>query len=604
VFGLSGRVRLRLGSCLLRANALRLDLTRRVLTGQQVELCAADAEAGPRFWAHRLQLSRSREMRAELVRGVLCACETSAPAPTLNFTARRAEVESGGRRLHLYWPVLKLGRVPVAALPYIALPLAPGVSGLLPPEVGYSGRDGLRLAQGVYLAPFHRLDLLFAGGWIQERGAQGRARIRFYRRWMELEIQARGIRDGTWNRGQVRGRAAARGTHWALGVTPDLVSDSELPSVLGGTAERVFTPHLRSRAWIRGAWRSLYFVGLGDLHQEILPTRVSRRGLSTATGISLGVAPTRLAGPLSLMLEGGIDHFAVGGETWIRLDPALAAGVAVGPIRLSTQGRYRIRGVSEQTGARVIQAGLLSLKASLPLARDFGGWIHLLEPTAGVEWSVLDVDLEMPDGVILGPGGLETEVGLRTELWTRQGLHRRVLGLWVGALSPALGRDSAMLVGGNADLAAGRILRGRVAALWAPREGRLATLRGRLCAGALGLRACGGYTRLRVQRAGELSSELFGSWLLDAGTLLPLVLAPDQLNGSVELTLGAVRAAGGVAWDPVRGQHSFSTFGVNARLGCGCYSVGVVGNARRGQRWPDVALTLELARAAELRCWP
>jgi hypothetical protein len=616
-------MRLGSGSCLLRANALRLDLTRRTLTGQQVELCAdADpGEPGPTLWAHRLRLFGVGvdRLHAELVRGALCACDRS--APLLWFTARRARVDRSGRRLHLGWPVLRVGPVPVAALPYLALPLAPGVSGLLPPEVGYSGRDGLRLAQGAYLAG-DGMDLLLSGGWIQGRGAQGRTRLRFYRRWLEVEIQGRGIRDGTWNRGQVRGRvvahgvlgrsaparggASARGAHWAASVTPDLTSDPELPSVLEGRVERVFAPFLRSRAWIHGAWRSLYATGLGDLHQAIQSALVSGRGLGGATGLALGVAPTRLAGPLSLMLEGGIDHLAAGaggGETLVRLDPELVAGGAVGPVRLSARGRYRIRGAQDD-GARVIHAGLLSLQAALPLARDFGGWIHVLGPAAGVEWSMLDVDLEMPDGVTLKPAGVETEVGLRTELWIRDGLPRRVIDLWTGALLPAPGSGSPALVGSRADLAAGRLLRGELHALWAPGEGRLATLRGRLCAGPPGLRICGGYTRLRVQRAGELSGELFGAWLLEAGTLLPLLLAPDQVNGSVELRLGGVRAAGAVAWDPVRRQHSHSSLGVSTALGCGCYRVGVAGAARRGQRWPDVSLTLELVGAGALRCWP
>ena len=121
-------------------------------------------------------------------------------------------------------------------------------------------------------------------------------------------------------------------------------------------------------------------------------------------------------------------------------------------------------------------------------------------------------------------------------------------------------------------------------------------------------RLCAGYSRLRLQRIGELTGSWTGastgSWTSGGGMLLPLSLASDQVHGSAALAASSFRISGTTAWDPVRGEHAYSSLAVRVSLGCGCYHLGLLAAARRGQRLPDLSLSLDLARGKDLRCFP
>jgi len=596
---LEGSVRGALGCCRLRANALHVDLSKGTLEGEQVNLCAGHAA----LWAHKLRLGPGRALEARLLRGTPCAC-AGCPGPDqgpVRFNATRAWIAPGGRRLHLSWPVLRLGRVPVAALPYLALPLGPGVSGLLPPELGYSGRDGLRLALPLYLAGA-QWDLLVAPGWIQERGAAGRARVRVYHENAEIELRGAGLRDDGQNRGQIRGRLVARAggpdARLAVALAPDLVSDPDLTRELDRDVDRVLAPYLRSRAWGWASAGALYLTPRGDLYQHLASPSPYARGLLGAAGLDLGLAPVRLAGPAHLSLHGGLDHWsgiqAAAGSTThvsrVRLDPELSVADMLGPLRISTTGRYLLRVAAEPGAVEGIQGGLLRLEASLPLARRFGSIVHLVEPVLALGWGTTSAARVRPDGLVLQDGAT-ARLGMRTELWRRDGesLPTRALSLQVGAEATDLGElPEQFLVAGELELSLRRILSTRLTASWAPDPGRLTELRGRLCVGG-GPRACAGYNRLRLLRVGELFRELdlAPGWGLD----LPDLRA-DQVFATLRGEVGPLALGGLAAWDPLRRELTHAGLSASVGLGCGCYRVGLEGAYREGQRWPDVMLTL------------
>lgn len=602
-------MRAALGRCRLRADALHLDLSRGTLEGEQAMLCVGRAA----LWAHRLRLGPGRSLEARLLRGTPCAC-ARCPGPDeglLRFNAKRARIAPGGRRLHLSWPVLRLGRVPVAALPYLALPLGPGVSGLLPPELGYSGRDGLRLALPLYLAGA-RWDLLVSPGWIQERGVAGRARVRVHHDNAEVELQGVGLRDDGQSRGQIRGRAVAHtggaDVRLAAGLTPDLASDPDLPRELEREVERVLAPYLRSRAWGWASAGSLYLAPRGDLYQHLASPSPYARGLLGAAGLDLGLAPVRVAGPLSLSLRSGLDHLggipdaegSTAHASQIRLDPELVIVDAFGPLRIAGSGRYLLRVAAEGGAVEGIQGGLLGLETSLPLVRRFGSITHLLEPVVALGWGAASEAGPWPDGLVPREGAT-ARVGVRTELWRQDGqsLPSRALSLQVGAEAVDLGGlPQELLVSGELELGLRRILSTRVTASWAPDPGRLAELRGRLCVGG-GPRACAGYTRLRLLRVVDLFRELEQApgWGLD----LPDLRA-DQVFATLNGQLGPLALGGLAAWDPLRRALTHAGLSTSVGLGCGCYRVGLEGAYREGQRWPDVMLTLGFGGGGAT-CW-
>jgi len=631
---LEGHIRLQLGACQLRANSVRVDLVRRTLLGQQVELCPVSLSGspapGPRLWANRLRLAAGGVLEAELLQGSPCACP-GGPS-WLTFTARRARIARGGRRLHLRWPVLRLGPVPLLVLPYLALPLEPGVSGLLPPEVGYSGRDGLRLAQGLYLAPGQSTDLLVAAGWIQRRGAQARARLRIHGARGELSVEARGLREGEWDRGQVRGAVRLVGSGWAVGISPDLTSDPALPRVLEHDVQRVFAPHLRSRAWVWGASGAMHGHVRADLLQHLLAPSPLPHGLVGAMAAEVGIGPARLLGPATLMVDASVRHWTgipLPGEagfrssrpygalrdeaaeshhaTWIQLDPAVALSDSFGPLRISMLGRYRLRAMhADGSQQSAWHAGVLGLEGSIPLARRFrGGLVHLVEPLAGIEWSGWgSATLVAPDGVELREGGTVV-AGLRSELWHGgAGARRRRLSLLGRLELPLQEGVEQSLAGAQLELR-GRPGSARLAGAWLVGTGRLTELEGRLCLGRWrGLMGCGGYARLRVADAADLlgSGRGEGRWLEGSVLSLTPELQPDQVFGAVDGEWGPFGAGGRVAWDPARGRLSYATLATLLSLGCGCYQVGLAGAYRAGQAWPDLMLTLA-GRGGDLRCW-
>jgi len=643
-----GRVRLRLGTCRVSANEMRLSRSGG-FEGRQVCLQPlAGAAAGPalRLEAQRLRVDRAGRLEAEHLEGVtLCACPGDPPGSSwLTFSARRARVAAAGRRIHLHRPVLRLWGLPVAALPYLPLPLRPGTSGLLLPSVSYSGRDGARLEQGVYLGLGDRADLALWGGWIQGRGALARTRLRLASEPgstpAAAELTLTGLRDGDRWRGAARGHALVVGERWAVGLAPDLVSDEGLLADLERAPARVFAPYLRSRLFAWGGLSSLWGAARGDLFQELArPLRGREQGLHGLVHLGLGSTALRIAGPLFFELEAGLAHLgpvaaletASGGAagTLLSISPALDLALRLGPLRISGKGSYRTlvswgalassdRGVHHLVGSRV--------EASVPLDRGFrrtsGDLHHRLEPLAALVWATSlgpDVQLEQL-GLAARPGPWGV-AGLRTILW-----HRPAAGTDAGVVVHPASRRVEATVQLEAPLAddaddwrlaakimlvpAPRRLWAEASAGWAPQARELVELQSRIC-GRIGLgeggslTACGGYQRLGGRRIGArlFGSEPEGTWLVvDSLVAVGRLVRADQLVGSLRLLAGRLSGGAELAGDPVRGELSHGGGWLDLLVGCGCLRLGAGASWHAGQRWPDLMLRLGLSGAGLAGC--
>ena len=626
-------MRVRLPGCRLRAS--ELILTRDGLSGQQVELAG---EGGLRLSAHRLKVS-DEGLEAAFVHGWPCAC-VGAP-PLVTFSARTASMARGNNRLHLFWPSLWVGNRRVLTLPYAAIPLARGVSGLLMPEVGYSGRDGLRFTQGVYLAPSRSMDLLVAGGWIQQRGAHARSRLRYW--WDgrgDGQLVVSGLRDEGRLRGSIRGEAVVGGERWAVGLTPDLVSDPELLLDVAKDPGRVFAPHLRSRLWAWTGQGPLFIAARGDLLQDLTSPMAGETNTSGQVAAVLGLLPLALAGPISLDMALGLSH-QVPWRGMILSDPGACAGCTgpgdqratvatsltfsaalnanhtVGPLRFSSRGAYRLlalflAGAEDHRGDEVIHRGTLAAEASLPLARVYGRFSarrhrHLLEPFVGANWSSGTAGLlRNPDGTVAREGGFGV-IGLRSGVMSRSrgGPVRRPLWtelslLWpIPGTRPGQGMEQPYL-GGVVHLRPTLPVSGTVSFNWGLSDNTLAEVLGQVClrTGA-GVLPCAGYTRLRLDQVHDLHGARLGPWLYGPDRALPLHASADQVSASVRARWGALELGMRLAADPVLGRLTHGAAWLDLTLGCGCYRVGVQGQSRMGQAWPDVALRLELTGSGE-----
>lgn len=625
----SGEVRLRLPGCTIRALELRLGPGEE-LRGEHVDLrsepTGPGAASGLRLTAHRLYLGPEGELQARWVRGQLCGCSDTAQA---SLGAARAWVNRGGRRLHLTRPSLWIGRRRVLTLPYMALPLSAGVSGLLMPRVGYSGRDGLRLEQGAYLAPGERLDLLLHGGWIQRRGPTARGRLRLWHHERgALELTATGlVDDGRW-RGAVRGRAVAWGRRWAAGVTPDLASDLELPADLAHHAARVFAPYLRSRLWAWTGAGPLVVLARADLLQDVT-TPVARAASSHGRlATELALLPTRLAGPLWVDLLARVRHWepapatAAGRFTALSLYPGVSVTSMVGPFGLHARGGYQLRGVLApgnpgQGGEQLQQAGMLTAHAALPMARNYGDvaarsrYRHVVQPVLGLQWARASAGAwATPDNEHLRQGA-HGMLGLRTWLLGRRaGSAARHLAsagarlLWPMFDLPRGTTSSDVLLAGELQLRPLAGVQAGAALLWEAGQNTLVRLQTELCAqldaGQLSLRPCAGYTRLRSQQTSWWSAAGHSGWGPHPAQGAQLALELDHLRGALDLRWGVMQARGRVSLDPLLGQVTHWWGSLDLDLGCGCYRVGLWGRGRLDQQWPDVGLRLQVNAARSL----
>ncbi len=626
-----GSVRLQLGRCMLEANSLRLTL------GEAVDARQARLAVGRiRLTAYRLRI-RQRALDADWVAGSLWACEGS--TPLLSLSARRGWVSPGGRRLHLKWPALRVNTRTLIKLPYWFLPLRPGVSGLLPPQIGWSGRDGVRWEQGGYWALSQRLDLRITVGWIHGRGPRGQLTWRYFtEEHGDGELSVRGLEDQGWWRGSIRGRLMFKGQGWSAGVIPDLVSDGAQPIQLDHEADRIFSPYLRSRIWNRIGGETLVGAVSGDLFTQIQAPARREQALHEHFDATLGLMPIQLAGPLLLLGTLDVSSWSGGGAYFtslresqgedypmavsqLRFRPVVALAQRLGPLRVSGKAAYYYAGVwAPQVRASgwsltSIQGGTLALEGSVPLERIFvhkqQRILHRLEPLAAWRWSGSDApDHLMPDGTALWTGH-RFMAGLRTRVMSR--MSKGPVRRWGEAQVlvelplawPNVDYEVLKPVFGGT-LSIGPLRRMQLVAdlRYLPTEARVAKVGIRGCAQWGGLRPCAGYLHARLDHLAEgLTDDGDRAWMApDAMGSLPLDLQLDQITGGLSWRWSPLSIMLQAAVDPAAARLTQISYSIEWTFGCGCYQLELRGRSWAGSGNHHLMLGLRLLPGAVIAC--
>jgi LPS-assembly protein len=113
----------------------------------------------------------------EVERARFTACDCGDQAPSWEIRAARADVLPG-ERAWLTWPILYLKGIPVFILPVAYLPLSERRTGLLFPQVNYSGRDGFVLSESLFVTLGNSADTTLSLDWFEERGFRERLEFR------------------------------------------------------------------------------------------------------------------------------------------------------------------------------------------------------------------------------------------------------------------------------------------------------------------------------------------------------------------------------------------------------------------------------------------
>jgi LPS-assembly protein len=97
-----------------------------------------------------------------------CDCKHD-KSPSWEIRACQADVVPD-QRAWLTWPVLYLKGLPVFGLPLAYLPLSNRRTGLLFPQINYSGRDGFVLSESLFVTMGRSMDVTLTLDWFEERG--------------------------------------------------------------------------------------------------------------------------------------------------------------------------------------------------------------------------------------------------------------------------------------------------------------------------------------------------------------------------------------------------------------------------------------------------
>ncbi len=105
----------------------------------------------------------------KILNGEFTACEDS--VPKWSFTAKQADIKTNDR-IKLKNPKFRVKNIPVAAFPFITIPLRKDdrKSGFLTPTIGYSGNKGARISGAYYQTLGRSADITFRGDLFTKRG--------------------------------------------------------------------------------------------------------------------------------------------------------------------------------------------------------------------------------------------------------------------------------------------------------------------------------------------------------------------------------------------------------------------------------------------------
>ncbi|HOX45237.1 MAG TPA: hypothetical protein PK668_16700 [Myxococcota bacterium] len=209
---------------LFRATVLVKEVPPRDLPGScpPAAVLVADGRNQLRLQALRWRREGGR-WRLEEARLTACDCGPD-EAPTWELWASEADVVPD-ERAWLRWPVLALKGVPAFALPLAYLPLGERRTGLLVPELNYSGRDGVVLGESLFVTLGEHADTTLSLDWFQERGLRERLELRaapWRRVWLEARVAH--IADDKAEAEAALGRRAGRQRVWG-----ELAAWADLP---------------------------------------------------------------------------------------------------------------------------------------------------------------------------------------------------------------------------------------------------------------------------------------------------------------------------------------------------------------------------------------
>jgi LPS-assembly protein len=325
--------------------------------GAAATLEAASACGPNALRAEGGEVTSAGDGRLRLVDARLTLCDCAGDgAPSWELRSRSAVVQPGDEA-RLEWPVLYVTPrfllmdhpVPVMVLPWLTVPLAPRVSGLLVPRLGSSGPTGWTLGQPIYLTLGRTADLTlvpgYAFGQAPSAVARGNPSVRgpglsMEGRWapapdaavqLRIDLQedlddeavpAQGIVGASGLRYALRGDWAQRfGDRSSLRISLDLVGDplyvrdfNNDVRVTDATSRRSAalyayrTGHLAlelAAGWLQPVARngSLSVIGNGTFGSA-LP------GFHRWPSAAVTLAPWRLAGPFYVSGRVGASRYA------------------------------------------------------------------------------------------------------------------------------------------------------------------------------------------------------------------------------------------------------------------------------------------------------
>jgi len=146
------------------------------LPGKKTARCLLDAGYNA-FTLEGRRITRADEAyEVEGARFTACDCGPD-EEPSWEIGAVHADVVPD-ERAWLRWPVLYLKGIPVFVSPIAYLPLSRRRTGLLFPQVNYSGRDGFVLSESLFVTLGSSADTTLSVDWFEERGFRERLEFR------------------------------------------------------------------------------------------------------------------------------------------------------------------------------------------------------------------------------------------------------------------------------------------------------------------------------------------------------------------------------------------------------------------------------------------
>jgi lipopolysaccharide export system protein LptA len=118
-----------------------------------------------------------REERYQIDKVRFTTCDCSGEKPTWEIRASSADVLPN-ERVWMKWPIFYAKGLPVFVLPVAYLPLSQRRTGLLFPQVNYSGRDGVVLSDSLFVTLGSSADTTLSLDWFQDRGPRERLEFR------------------------------------------------------------------------------------------------------------------------------------------------------------------------------------------------------------------------------------------------------------------------------------------------------------------------------------------------------------------------------------------------------------------------------------------